>query len=148
VTRSSAFEAAGLERGAGIEFEIVRRMWGQGRALFDRATGPFAERVMRVVPTERVVIHRALWCTSYRHDGEVLPFPADRLELCRLQNDMLERAYDRLEQAFAGRARVIGVDPGTHHADAHHRWQLEPYHYESAYNAEATRRLLTLLGGA
>lgn len=148
VTRSSAFEAAGLERGAGLEFEPVRRMWGQGRALFDRAAELFAERVMRVVPAERVVIHRALWCTSYRNDGEVLPFPPDRLKLCQLQNDMLEQAYDRLERAFDGRARVIGVDPGTHYADAHHRWQLEPYHYEPAYNAEAAGRLLALFGGA
>ena len=50
-----------------------------------------------------MVIHRALWCTSYRNDGEVLPFPPDRLKLCQLQNDMLEQAYDRLERAFDGR---------------------------------------------
>jgi Family of unknown function (DUF6270) len=148
VTRSSAFDAAGLERHAGLEFETVRRMWGQGRALFDRAAGPFAERVTRTVPADRVVIHRAVWCTSYRHNGEVLRFPPDRLELCRLQNDMLRQSYDRLERAFHGRARVIGVDLGTHHADANHRWQLEPYHYEPAYNAEATERLLTLFGRA
>jgi hypothetical protein len=144
VTRSSAFDAADLERRAGLEFETVRRMWGQGRALFDHAAGQFAERVTRTVPADRVVIHRALWCTSYRHNGDVLRFAPDRLELCRLQNDMLQQAYDRLERAFYGRARVIRVDPNTHHADAHHRWQLEPYHYEPAYNAEATERLLNL----
>jgi hypothetical protein len=101
--------------------------------------------VSAVVPPERVVVHRALWCTRYRDDGEVLPFPDGRLELCRRQNAMLARGYDALEAAFGGRATCIEHDPEQELADAQHRWELEPYHYAPDYNRAAAARLHTLL---
>jgi hypothetical protein len=145
VTRSSAYQAAGLGEQGDRQLELVRRMSEEGCALFEAAAPEFASRVLEVVPSERVVLHRALWCTHYRRDGEVLPFPDDRMELCRRQNAMLDRAYGLLEAAFGREVTTLAVDPARDLADAHHRWQLEPYHYERSYNAAAIAGLNALL---
>jgi hypothetical protein len=59
---------------------------------------------------------------------------------------MLRDGDDALEEAFGGVGATIEVDPTTHLADAHHRWELEPYHYEPGYNAFAAEELLRLTG--
>lgn len=143
VTRSSAFTAAGLDGTDGFEF--LRRASPEGCELFDRAAGEFADRVTAILPPDRVVVHRALWCTHYRSDGEVLAFPEPRLTKCRAQNVMLSRGYDALSTAFGEQANIIAVDPEVHLADGAHRWGLEPYHYERAYNDEGIGRLRSLL---
>lgn len=141
VTRSSAFEAAGLGDRDDFGFELVRRMSAEGCALFEQAARGFAERILGVVPPHRVVLHRALWCTRYSANGEVREFDEPRLALCHRQNAMLNHGYDVLAEAFAGHTAVIEVDPDRHLADAGHRWQLEPFHYDSAYNNSAIERL-------
>jgi hypothetical protein len=146
VTRSSAFEAAGLGEAADFEFELVRRMSNDARSLFDDAAAQFASRVTEVMPAHRVVVHRALWCTRYRSDGEILTFTGDRLALCERQNEMLNHGYDALASAFGGRAESIEADPDQHLADAGHHWGLEPYHYEQAYNAYAIQKLRDAFG--
>jgi hypothetical protein len=145
VTRSSAFDAAGLGDASDFEFELVRRMSGEGCDLFEQSVPGFAERILEVVPAHRVVLHRALWCTRYREDGEVHGFTERKLDLCHRQNAMLNRGYDALAEAFAGRAATIEVDPARHRADAGHRWQLEPFHYDAAYNDGAIGRLRDLI---
>lgn len=143
VTRSSAFQAAGLD---GLAFEAVHRMSPHGNALFEEAAPRFAERVAAVVPPERIVLHRALWCTHYRWRDEVCAFPSERLELCRRQNSMLSGGYDALERALGPRTTRIELHPERQLADAEHRWALEPYHYESAYNERAREQLCGLFG--
>ena len=148
VTRSSAFTAAGLEDREEFGFERVRRMSQEGCALFDQAARGFAERVLELVPPERVVLHRARWCTRYRDAAGVHPFPQPRIELCRNQNQMLSRGYDTLAAAFGGHAVEMTVDPERDLADAGHRWELEPFHYQPAYNQAAMARLQALVGVA
>jgi hypothetical protein len=146
VTRSSAFRAAGLDENRPFEAEPASRVSANGRRLFEEAAGHFAERVTAVVPAEHVVLHRALWCTEFYSNGEVLPFPPDQLAKCERQNDMLNHGYDTLAAAFDGRATTVAVDLSIHRADADHHWQLEPYHYEPAYNRFAIERLQQVLG--
>ena len=144
VTRSSAFQAAGLDDATDLGLQLIRRMSPDGRALFAGAAPDFAARVLDVVPRERIVLHRALWCTRFARDGAVHEFPEERRQLSELQNAMLRGGYDVLEEAFGGVGAIVAVDPATHLADAHHRWELEPYHYEPAYNAHAAHELLRL----
>lgn len=147
VTISSSFRAAGLEQADTREIVPVKRLSDAGRELFDAAAEQFAQRVTEVIPPERVILHRALWCTRYRgDDGALHPFGADRLAACERHNAMLEHGYEALARAFGGRAGTIGVDLERHVADANHKWQLEPYHYDDAYAAETTQRLGALLG--
>jgi hypothetical protein len=146
VTRSSAFQAAGLDEATDLGLHPIRRMSPDGRALFAGAAPDFAARVLELVPRERIVLHRALWCTRFRRDGAVLEFPEERRQLSELQNAMLADGYDALEEAFGGVGATIAVDPAMHLADAHHRWELEPYHYEPGYNAYAAEELLRLTG--
>jgi hypothetical protein len=146
VTRSSAYRAAGLEESPPWEVRPVSRMSEAGRRLFEEAAVRFAQRVAEVVPPERVIVHRALWCTRYRAAGDVRTFSAERLNVCTRHNAMLEHGYDALERAFGGRAAVIGVDLERHLADADHKWQLEPYHYDADYHREQVGRVHELLG--
>lgn len=146
VTRSSAFTAAGLDDDPGLDFEPVKRTSVEGCDLFERAAVDFADRVTEVVPPERVVLHRALWCLRYRTGGQVLPFGSPRIELCRRQNAMLDHGYKVMRAAFGDRAANLELDPATRLADADHRWALEPYHYDSDYNAEAVAQLQGMFG--
>ncbi len=144
VTRSSAFQAAGLDDATDLGLQLIRRMSPDGRKLFAAAAPDFAARVLDLLPRERIVLHRALWCTRFTRDGAVHEFPEERRQLSELQNAMLRDGYDVLEEAFGGVGATIEVDPERHLADAHHRWELEPYHYEPAYNARAAEELLRL----
>jgi hypothetical protein len=146
VTRSSAYQAAQLDGACQLDFQPLQRMSRQGCELFELAAIDFAERVMTIMPPERVVVHRALWCTHYARNGDVLAFGPQRLELCRRQNEMLARGYDALEAAFGGAATRLCLRPDTRLADAHHRWELEPYHYEPTYNEQAADWLGQLMG--
>jgi hypothetical protein len=148
VTRSSAFQAAGLDDATELGLQPVRRMSPDGRTLFANAAPTFAERILELVPRERIVLHRALWCTRFARDGGVHDFSEERRQLSELQNAMLTDGYDVLEEVFGGVGASIEVDPRRHLADAHHRWELEPYHYAQAYNAYAAEELLRRTGVA
>jgi hypothetical protein len=146
VTRSSAFQAAGLDQADDLALLPIRRMSSDGCGLFAGAAPGFAARLLELVPRERIVLHRALWCTRYMRDGAVHAFPDERRELCERQNAMLRAGYDAIEEALGGVGATIAVDPDAHVADAHHRWELEPYHYAPGYNAHAARELRRLTG--
>ena len=144
VTRSSAYDSAGLEAAHG--FDRVRRLTGEAAALLERAAQRFAERVTAVLPAERVIVHRARWMTRFRDGAALHDFPADRADFAEHHNAALDEAYDALERHLGGRAATIALDDGRYVADARHRWALEPYHYEPAYNGAALARLRALVG--
>jgi hypothetical protein len=144
VTCSSAYRSAGLEdRDA---FVRVRRLTGEAAALLERAVQAFAERVTAVLPAERVIVHRARWMTRYRDAEQLRSFADDRAGFAAHHSAALVHAYDALEHHLGGRAATITLDDERYVADANHRWGLEPYHYEAAYNAAAGARLRALVG--
>jgi hypothetical protein len=143
VTCSSAYTSAGLE--ADHDFDRVRRLTGEARGLVEAAARTFARRVTEVLAPDRVIVHRARWLPRYRDErGAVRDFPADRADYAAHHNAALDHAYDVLERELGGKAATISLD-GGHLADARHRWGLEPYHYEPAYNADAAQRLRALV---
>lgn len=144
VTCSSAYQGAGLAEDDG--FGRVRRLTGEAAQLVEGAAREFAERVTAVLPAERVIVHRARWMTRYRDGDAVQSFPADRADFATQHNAALDHAYDALEQHLGGSAPTIALDDGRFVADARHRWDLEPYHYEPGYNAAALERLRALVG--
>jgi hypothetical protein len=147
VTRSSAFQASGYAETAGVELTQLRRMSAEGDGLFDQAAGEFAARVLRVLPADHVILHRARWCCSYRANGETLSLPDDRLPLCHAQNAMLDHGYDALADAFGQQAQVVDHEARSL-ADADHQWGLEAYHYDGPTNAARTARLAQIVGMA
>jgi len=143
VTCSSAYRGAGLEQQD--DFERVRRLTGEASELLERAAQRFAERVTAVLAPERVIVHRAHWMTRYRDGAELHDFAAERVDFAERHNAAVDQGYDVLERALGGRAQTIALNGGFV-ADANHRWELEPYHYEPAYNAAALERLRTIVG--
>jgi hypothetical protein len=142
VTCSSAYQDAGLAETDG--FGRVRRLTGEAAGLIEGAARQFAERVSAVLPAERIIVHRARWMTRYRDGAALHDFPAGRVDFAGHHNAALDHAYDALARHLGG-AREIALD-GRFVADARHRWNLEPYHYEPAYNAAALERLRALAG--
>jgi hypothetical protein len=143
VTCSSAYSSAGLADEDG--FARVRRLTGEAAVLVEQAAAAFAERVTAVLPAERVIVHRARWMTRYRDGERVHDFPADRADFAGHHNAALDHAYDLLERHLGTPATIALEDGDRHVADAGHRWGLEPYHYDAAYNATALDRLRALV---
>jgi len=144
VTRSSAYMGAGLDGSVGCGRAPVRRLTAEADDLLAEAMIIFADRVTAVIPPERVIVHRAGWLTRYRDRDRVFSFPDERVDFAGRHNMALDRAYDHLE-ARLGSASTITLDRSRYTCDAGHRWDLEPYHYEPAYNAAALVRLRDLV---
>lgn len=146
VTESSAFQGAGLAGAERFDFTTVRRLTEEAERLFDAAARTFVERVTQIVPAERVILHRGLWLTRYRRGEAVEHFPEPRLTYARRNNDALGRQYDVLDELLGGEIHVIGPELDRHVADYEHRWALEPFHYEAAYNDAAVAAIRELSG--
>ena len=95
-TVSSALQAAGLDgqeaRGRAAAAECPPR--AASCSLEPRRV---RRRVTAVVPAERIVLHRALWCSALpgRRRGR-RPRPIAGWKLSKRQNEMLTRGYDAL----------------------------------------------------
>jgi len=146
VTESSAFVSAGLRDELGGDVTELRRLTEDTMRLLDEAIGVFAARVTDVVPPERVIVHRATWMTSYVRDGAVVRFPDERAAFAERHSAALRRAYDTFAVRLGGAAPTVDLAGRGYRADAAHRWELEPFHYEPRYNAEAVDRLRSLFG--
>jgi hypothetical protein len=144
VTRSSAFIGAGLDATLGNASEPVRRLTAEADALLAAAVTVFADRVTAVIAPERVIVHRAGWLTRYRDGGDVFSFGDARVDFAERHNAALDRAYDHLETSL-GTAASIALDRTPYTSDVAHRWDLEPYHYEPAYNEAALDRLRSIV---
>ena len=138
------FTGAGLHDDGRFGFTPVRRLTPEAAELFDAAAAAFVERLTRIVPPQRVILHRALWMSSLRRGDAVAPFPEARAAFGARHNEALGRDYDALASRLGG--PVFGPEPERHHADADHKWALEPFHYEPAYNDAAIAELQRLFG--
>lgn len=147
VTRSSAFVSAGLDDAPALAgFERVKRLTSTAAALVIEAVPVFTRRLTEILPPERVILHRAFWLTNFRRDGALHRFPDDRRSFAEHQNAALRHAYDALAKSIGRDMPEIALDPDAYAADAHHKWDLEPFHYEAAYNDAARTRLRELTG--
>ncbi len=146
VTESSAFSSAGLGACERFDFTPVRRLTAEASQLFDEATTSFAQRLGEIIPAERVILHRALWLTRYRRGDLIEDFPAPRAAFAERHNRALEAHYDAVVASLGGQGPVLGPDPACHFADHDHKWALEPFHYERAYNEWAVSRLREMVG--
>jgi hypothetical protein len=146
VTESSAFSSAGLGDTARFGFSPVARLTDEAEELFAAAATSFVQRLTEIVPAERVMLHRGLWLTRFRSAGVVDEFPEPRLSFARRHNEALDREYDMLADRLGPTSMVIGPDPERHVADESHKWGLDPFHYEDAYNDAAKARLRETFG--
>ena len=146
ITQSSAFLNAGLDGDLDVDVEELRRLTEETMALLDGAICAFAARVRAVVPPERIILHRAWWMTRYVRDGAVEAFPDERAAFAESHNAALARAYATFEEHVGGAAATLDLGGRGYAADAAHRWDLEPFHYEGAYNAAAVERIRALTG--
>jgi hypothetical protein len=146
VTESSAFASAGLGAHERFGFDPVVRLTTESAQLFAQATLPFVARLADIVPAGRVILHRALWLPRYRHGDRIEDFPGPRKDFAERHNRALEADYDALAAGLGSAGPELGPDLDRHFADHDHKWALEPFHYEAAYNDLAVRRLRSICG--
>jgi len=129
-----------------FDFTPVRRLTGEAEDLFKLAAGTFVYRLTQIVPPERVILHRGMWLTRFRHGEAIQDFPEPRLTYARHNNKSLLKEYDVLAGQLGETAHMVGPDLERHVADLEHRWALEPFHYEQAYNDAAVCTLRDITG--
>lgn len=107
------------------------------------AGGPFDEAARQfasLLPTQPVVVHRALWATA-----DIEGRPLSNHELAARSNTWLERAYDLLEAAIGARVTSIAPPDELRVADPAHRWGLAPFHFPDAYYDALSDRIRAAL---
>jgi hypothetical protein len=90
----------------------------------------FLERLRGIVDPKRIILHEALWATSFIDaDGVLRPF-SNKAEIS-LVNDILTAYYARIKSE--GGLVSISLSQDVCVADEKHRWTLEPFHYADIY---------------
>lgn len=90
----------------------------------------FLERLRCIVDPCRIILHEALWATSFiDSEGTLRPFP-NKAEIA-LVNDILAAYYARMKSE--GELISISLPQDVRVADEKHRWTLEPFHYAGIY---------------
>lgn len=144
VTQSRELASAGLEGDPRFAALLLRKEPVVDE-LFARAAEAFVARLADVFPLDRVVLHRAPWMATYRDPaGAIAPFPQERLGFIAREDARVTAYADVLAGALGG-PRVIDLHDAGFHADAGHRWGLEPFHHERAYNEAALAALDSFL---
>jgi hypothetical protein len=111
----------------------------------------FAERLLRVFPANRIVLHEAFWAKQYlTMKGRVRPlaewndghWPEEQTVAA---NAELTRYYEALVAAIPGVKRIRCPNPLTI-ADEGHKWQAAPFHYIPDYYTAFRRALAAITG--
>lgn len=111
----------------------------------------FAERLLKIFPANRIVLHEAFWAKQYLNaKGRVRPlsewneghWPEEQTIAA---NAELTRYYEALTAVIPGLKRIRCPNPLTI-ADEGHKWQAAPFHYIPDYYT-AFRRMLAAITG-
>ncbi len=105
-------------------------------AEWDRNCRIFTERILSVMPPERIVLHQAFWSEVYADQGIAKVF--DAIKQIRYYNDCLRRWYD-VFTGFLPDCNVIDLNGKRYLADRNHRWGFSPIHYEPGYYQQFIR---------
>lgn len=105
-------------------------------AEWDRNCRIFADRILSVMPPERIILHKAFWSEVYADNGDSAVF--DAIKQIRYYNDSLRRWYDVFTRFLPG-CQVIDLNGKGYLADRNHRWGFSPIHYETGYYQQFIR---------
>lgn len=129
------------------DFLTAHRILGQARTvspfsadwqgLVDRSIGPVTDRLRRLLPETRFIVHRARHCERYLDGGQVHAF--EDLEPIRRWNRYLDASYDALQARLS--AIPLQVAPAHALAGGQHLWDRTPFHYDIGYYADLWAQL-------
>lgn len=133
------------------DFLTAHRIQGQARTvapfsadwqgLVDRSIGPVTERLRKLLPATRFIVHRALHCERYLDGGQVHVF--EDLEPIRRWNRYLEASYDALQDRLP--AVALQVAPAHALAGGKHLWDRTPFHYDVGYYTDLWSQLRQII---
>ncbi|QOL24415.1 hypothetical protein LP316_08535 [Thalassotalea sp. LPB0316] len=106
-----------------------------------------ADKFCHDVADKKVIIHKALWSTSYKnHDSnEVIEFDDEERRMAEQQNLILNDYYDYLESKLDN-AFVIDVPKELVYSDYAHKWGRDFFHYGQEYYDYVAKELKKILG--
>jgi hypothetical protein len=146
VTLSDVLVKSGLVKNRQYGFRRVSRFSPAGEKLWREVGEEFTARLREIIPPERIILHRAMWCEQYREGRRIRSFPPALLKMARQRNGMLAECYDMLAAALPG-CHSLDLGKGGFLADKHHVWGLSPYHYEIGYYRRAAETIREIAVG-
>jgi hypothetical protein len=99
----------------------------------------YIDQITRIFPSDRIVLHKAVWMKEYLENGTLFLFP-NQEEIGR-QNQMLQHYYDFFLSNCPD-VRVIDMQSHGFKADRDHIWGLGAMHYEKRYYQQCMEYLL------
>lgn len=138
----------------GRSFEGLSRIGPRDPARTERTLQMiplFAERLLRLFPGNRIVLHEAFWAKQYlTARGRVRPLAEWNdghwpEEQTLAANAELTRYYEAIGAAIPGLKRIRCPTPLTL-ADEGHKWQAAPFHYIPDYYMAFRRALAAITG--
>lgn len=143
ITRSHEFVESGIEKSGKYNFQLINRFDPVTNEMWKWFCDLFIHKLMTFLPAHKVILHKAPWMSSFRSNGELLPFEAQ--EWIQMNNDLLKQYYEYFESKWTG-IHTIDLSDGGFHSDANHIWGLQPYHYEDGYYLKAGERIKMIAG--
>ncbi|MFO1444434.1 hypothetical protein KDN24_14745 [Bacillus sp. Bva_UNVM-123] len=130
VTRSTEFINSGLDsslNGTGIVKVIDD--WKKDCYIF-------ANRLLSIVPSEKIIIHEAYWAKQYFEDGVLKDYRNQ--EKIDANNNILKEYYNELYQFTS--AKMVRIE--NRFGDSKHMWGLAPFHYTKEYYKEVYKLII------
>lgn len=121
VTRSAEFVNAKLE--TLYPFEKVVKSMDDWKADAKK----FVDRLLSIVPKEKVILHEAYWANKYIENDEIKEYP-NQSNIDR-NNEVLKQYYAYFRELTS--CSVIHQPDFI--GDAKHTWGLTPFHYTDSY---------------
>lgn len=135
ITKSSEFIKSGLE--ASYTYNgTFKWMEDQKQIPWKNACKAFIEKLIEVVPSEKIILHECFWATEYLNsDGKLVSFK--ETSTINNMNNMLKSYYELFKLLIPN----LKILSNNGIADETHKWTLRPYHYTDDYYVEISEQI-------
>ncbi len=137
---STALRNSNLAAVTGYKFQLLPDRAPAAKVRWQEACREFVARLSAILPSERIILHRAFWREQYRDGTEILPFPPELRREAVARNTWLWDYYAFFADLMPG-CQSLDLSTAVWVASAQHTWGLTPHHFEDGYYQQAAAEL-------